>query len=64
MGFRVGIHIGGTFTDLFALEENTGRSIHTKCPSTPDHPEQAVFDTLTRSELDTEAIAFLVLDKR
>jgi N-methylhydantoinase A len=61
MPFRVGIDIGGTFTDLFGLEEETGRFVHAKCPSTPAQPEQAVFDTLTDSGLNLDAISFLVI---
>ena len=61
MVYRVGVDIGGTFTDLFGLEETTGRFVHAKCPSNPSHPEQAVFDALTSSELDMEDITFLVL---
>ena len=61
MVFRVGIDIGGTFTDLFGLEEETGRFVHAKCPSTPTQPEQAVLDTLSDSGLDMEVINFLVV---
>lgn len=61
MAFRVGIDIGGTFTDLFGLEEETGQFVLAKCPSTPAFPEQAVFDTLSSSDLDMETIALLVV---
>ena len=40
--YKLGIDIGGTFTDLTLIEEN-GRGIHThKLPSTPDSPSRAV----------------------
>ena len=29
--WRVGIDVGGTFTDLFAWEEKTGRQVTAKC---------------------------------
>ncbi|UQX90086.1 hydantoinase/oxoprolinase family protein [Jatrophihabitans telluris] len=35
---RVGIDTGGTFTDVVALDENTGRMVTTKTPSTPANP--------------------------
>lgn len=39
--YRVGIDVGGTFTDLFLLEEATGRTHSHKVPSTPSQPHQA-----------------------
>ena len=35
---RVGIDTGGTFTDVVALDEETGRLVTTKTPSTPANP--------------------------
>src|SRR3954471_8231188 len=35
---RVGIDTGGTFTDVVALDEDTGRIVTTKTPSTPAKP--------------------------
>src|SRR3954467_2982678 len=35
---RVGIDTGGTFTDVVALDEATGRLVTTKTPSTPANP--------------------------
>ena len=35
---RVGIDTGGTFTDVVALDENSGRLVTTKTPSTPANP--------------------------
>ncbi|HEX4471165.1 MAG TPA: hydantoinase/oxoprolinase family protein [Nocardioides sp.] len=35
---RVGIDTGGTFTDVVALDEVTGRLVTTKTPSTPANP--------------------------
>jgi N-methylhydantoinase A len=35
---RVGIDTGGTFTDVVALDEETGRVVTTKTPSTPANP--------------------------
>src|SRR5438876_1087703 len=35
MGLRVGVDIGGTFTDLVALDEGTGAVVNTKALSTP-----------------------------
>ena len=38
--FRIGIDTGGTFTDVVAVEERTGRIVTTKTPSTPADPSQ------------------------
>jgi N-methylhydantoinase A len=45
MAYRLGVDIGGTFTDL-VIQSETGR-IHTlKVPSTPDDPSQAVLNAI------------------
>lgn len=35
---RIGMDTGGTFTDVVAFDESTGRLTTTKTPSTPDNP--------------------------
>ncbi|TDC46826.1 hydantoinase/oxoprolinase family protein [Jiangella ureilytica] len=37
---RVGIDTGGTFTDVVAVDEETGRQVSTKTPSTPGDPAE------------------------
>jgi N-methylhydantoinase A len=55
--YRIGIDVGGTFTDLVAVDE-TGKIVCVKAPSTPGDPARAVIDGLGRlagalgSELD------------
>jgi N-methylhydantoinase A len=46
MTWTVGVDVGGTFTDFFALNESTGYVHVTKRPSTPDNPARAVLDGL------------------
>lgn len=48
---RVGIDIGGTFTDLVAIESWSGRSITIKVPTTPHEPQRGAMNAL-RSLLD------------
>ena len=59
---RVGIDIGGTFTDLVAVESWSGRSITVKVPTTPHEPQRGAMNAL-RSLLerypDRPAIEFL-----
>jgi N-methylhydantoinase A len=43
---RIGIDTGGTFTDVVAVEERTGRIVTTKTPSTPADPSQGFFTGL------------------
>ncbi len=37
-GIRIGIDTGGTFTDVVAVDEDTGETVSTKTPSTPADP--------------------------
>ncbi|HEV7997753.1 MAG TPA: hydantoinase/oxoprolinase family protein [Stellaceae bacterium] len=43
--FRIGIDVGGTFTDLVAVDDR-GEATLEKAPSTPDDPSLGVFDGL------------------
>ena len=43
--YRIGIDVGGTFTDLVAIDEG-GRTTLAKVPSTPDDPSLGVLDGL------------------
>jgi len=45
---RVGIDVGGTFTDLVAVDTQTGQRSIVKCSSTPRAPEEGVLDALDR----------------
>jgi len=42
MSYRLGVDVGGTFTDLLLFDDKTGASYKTKVPSTPDDPSRAV----------------------
>jgi N-methylhydantoinase A len=44
--YRLGIDVGGTFTDLLAFEEQTGALLRYKVSSTPQAPEAGVLDAL------------------
>lgn len=46
MSIRIGIDVGGTFTDFLVVEEDGSRQIH-KTSSVPSNPAQAVFTGLT-----------------
>ena len=40
--FRIGVDVGGTFTDFTMLAEETGEVHHFKVPSTPTDPSEAI----------------------
>lgn len=44
MSYRIGVDIGGTFTDLALVDDVTGRVFTHKLLTTPEAPEQAVLD--------------------
>ena len=44
--YRVGIDIGGTFTDLVLIDDATGERAVGKTLTTPEDPSQAVEDGL------------------
>ncbi|MCW4012264.1 MAG: hydantoinase/oxoprolinase family protein [Candidatus Bathyarchaeota archaeon] len=44
--YRVSVDVGGTFTDLVALDEETGEVINIKTPSVPKNPEKGVVNAV------------------
>lgn len=42
--WSVGVDTGGTFTDVYAVEAATGRTVLAKTPSTPDEPSRAILN--------------------
>jgi len=60
---RLGIDVGGTFTDVAALDCTSGDIVRLKVPSTPREPERGVlaaFDALLRERnCDATAVEFL-----
>ena len=45
---RIGVDVGGTFTDLILVDEEAGRITVDKVPSTPDDPARGVVEGIDR----------------
>jgi N-methylhydantoinase A len=62
--YRLGIDVGGTFTDAILINEETGRTRIAKVPSTPKDPSigflKAVERILREAEIGTADIDYLV----
>ena len=62
--YRIGVDIGGTFTDLLLIDDRSGETVVGKVLTTPDDPSRGVEDVLVqaldRSGLDPSQIRYLV----
>ncbi|MCW6509278.1 hydantoinase/oxoprolinase family protein [Lichenifustis flavocetrariae] len=57
---RVGIDIGGTFTDIVVFDEETGAVTRSKTPSVPSAPEQGFMTALSLAEVALDQVRTLV----
>ncbi|RID88755.1 hydantoinase/oxoprolinase family protein [Peribacillus asahii] len=53
---RLAIDVGGTFTDVFVFDEQTGKVFVTKTSSTPSNPEQGILDGIEKAQLNGQDI--------
>lgn len=58
--WRVGIDVGGTFTDLFAWEEETGQSATAKVLTTKHDRALGVLQVIEQAQLPVDRIATLI----
>jgi N-methylhydantoinase A len=62
--YRVGVDIGGTFTDLILVDDRTGVQVVGKALTTPDQPalgvETVLRDTLQRAAVAADAVRHIV----
>lgn len=56
---RVGIDVGGTFTDLFAYDERAGETYSSKVLTTLDNQAIGVIQSVAAAEVDLGAVNFL-----
>jgi N-methylhydantoinase A len=57
---RVGIDIGGTFTDIVVLDEDTGEVSRSKTPSVPSAPEEGFMKALDKAGVALRDVRALV----
>ena len=50
MNNRIGVDIGGTFTDFVMYDEKTSKIIISKIPTTPKNPEQGTIEIVSGYE--------------
>ena len=60
MTFRLGVDVGGTFTDLLLVDESSGQTYMAKVPSTPEDSSIGVLNGIDRicdeSDIDTREV--------
>lgn len=61
MAYRLGVDVGGTFTDLLLFDDATGKTFRDKVPSTPHDPSEAVLHG-TRQICSTAGIEAAEID--
>ena len=63
MEYRLGIGVGGTFTDLFLLDEQSKQQYTFKVSSTPDDPSRAIITgikaLLQRHDISPQDVTYL-----
>ncbi|MGD2142671.1 MAG: hydantoinase/oxoprolinase family protein [Candidatus Bathyarchaeota archaeon] len=52
--YRVSVDIGGTFTDLVAMDEDTGKVLNIKVPTIPKNPEKGVVEGFIKFLVDND----------
>ena len=62
MASRIGVDIGGTFTDFIVYDESGNKVIIDKIPTTPQSPEKAVIEVIKRNlcQKELEKIDFFL----
>lgn len=60
MSLRVAVDIGGTFTDLVCLDEETGRVFDGKAHTTPQNFAEGVLNAIARAGIDLRETAYFV----
>jgi N-methylhydantoinase A len=57
---RLGVDVGGTYTDLVLLDEVAKEVLMAKVPSIPDNPAQGIIEGIKALDLDLSTVQFIV----
>ncbi|NJE61717.1 hydantoinase/oxoprolinase family protein [Thermococcus sp. 21S7] len=60
MGYRLGVDIGGAFTDLVGYDAETGDFVWVKGETTPSEPSAGVLNTIKKSGLDMSRVIMVI----
>lgn len=60
MAYRLGVDIGGAFTDLVGYDDETGDFIWVKGETTPKNPAEGVLNTIRKSKLDMSKVSVVL----
>ncbi len=60
MVYRIGIDIGGAFTDLVGYDDETGEFIWVKDETTPQDPSIGVVNTISKSKIDFSKVLSII----
>jgi len=60
MGWRIGVDIGGAFTDFYAINPDTGETVWVKGETTPKEPSKGVIETIKKSKMDLSKAEALI----
>jgi len=60
MGWRIGVDIGGAFTDFYAINPDTGEIVWVKGETTPKEPSRGVIETIKKSKMDLSKAEALI----
>ncbi len=56
---RVGVDVGGTFTDIFVYDETTGETVSAKVPTTPENQAIGVVQSVDVASVELADVGFI-----